>query len=103
MLQSFGVHRPLAAISVLLALGACTRESPSLAGDRALREGRYEEAETLGEQIYGEARERGDQWATGMMLVLLSSLRYAPRYNAFSRATRPSGLTTRSPQSVDRS
>jgi GH15 family glucan-1,4-alpha-glucosidase len=29
----------------------------------------------LAEQILGEARERGDRWAAGMMLVLLAALR----------------------------
>lgn len=58
-----GVRRPLAALSVLLALGACTRESPSLAGDRALREGRYEEAARLYEQGADRARSASERQA----------------------------------------
>ena len=38
------VFPAITALLCVLALGACTRESPSLRGDRALRDGRYDDA-----------------------------------------------------------
>lgn len=46
-----------------------------LLGFVRMQQGRVEEAEAIAGPILAEARERGDKWATGIMTILVASLR----------------------------